>query len=169
MMDCFTIRAAFLRPSEKAWIASRLTRPGSDFQKALESGEPQGWISIALDKGVIIGWARTERWEDFDTLEAFVDPALRSIALDKGVIIGWARTERWEDFDTLEAFVDPALRGRGVATWCAMGLVASGVFTTSKDRYVAVFRRPMIKMAIKVGMKPVICDRLENGLWTRCH
>jgi hypothetical protein len=135
-MDCFTIRAAVLRPSEKAWIASRLTRPGSDFQKALESGEPQGWISIALDKGVIIGWARTERWEDFDTLEAFVDPALR---------------------------------GRGVATWCAMGLVASGVFTTSKDRYVAVFRRPMIKMAIKVGMKPVICDRLENGLWTRCH
>lgn len=135
-MDCFTIRAAFLRPSEKAWIASRLTRPGSDFQKALESGEPQGWISIALDKGVIIGWARTGRWEDFDTLEAFVDPALR---------------------------------GRGVATWCAMGLVASGVFTTSKDRYVAVFRRPMIKLAIKVGMKPVICDRLENGLWTRCH
>lgn len=135
-MDCFTIRTARLRPSEKAWIASRLTRPGSDFQKALEAGEPQGWISIALDKGVIIGWARTERWEDFDTLEAFVDPDVR---------------------------------GRGVATWCAMGLVATGVFTTSKDRYVAVFRRPMIKLAIKVGMKPVICDRMENGLWTRCH
>lgn len=76
-MDCFTTRTARLRPSEKSWIASRLTRPGSDFQKVLEAGEPQGWIAVALDQGEIVGWCRTERWRDWDTLEAFVDPAFR--------------------------------------------------------------------------------------------
>lgn len=132
-MDCFTFRAARLRPSEKAWIASRLTGQGSDFQKALESGEPQGWISVALDQGEIIGWARTERWEEHDTLEAFVDPKFR---------------------------------GRGVATWCAMGLVASNLFN---QRQVAVFRGSMASLAIKVGLVPVRYERKEDGRWAICH
>lgn len=135
-MDCFTIRTAVLRPGERAWIADRLTRPGSDFQKKLLDGTASGQIAMALDKGEIVGWARTERWE------------------------------KW---DTLEAFVSPKFRGRGLATWCVMGLVAANAFDKDNAGFVAVFRPSMTPIASKVGLFPVRFYRSEDGEWTLCH
>lgn len=135
-MDCFIVRTAVLRPSERAWIADRLTGPGSDFKKKLLDGTAGGQIAMALDKGEIVGWARTERWE------------------------------KW---DTLEAFVAPEFRGRGVATWCAMGLVAANAFDEESAGFVAVFRPAMIPLAAKVGLLPIRFDRQGDGRWTLCH
>lgn len=71
-MDFFITKTNRLRRSERRFIADHLTRPGSDFQRALLYGAPAGTIALCLDQGEIVGWARTEIWQATPTLEAFV-------------------------------------------------------------------------------------------------
>ena len=42
----------------------------------------RAFTTVAIDQGEIVGWARTERWSGYDTLEAFVaeDYRLRGVA-----------------------------------------------------------------------------------------
>lgn len=66
------------------------TRDGSDFQKKLKrflaGDEPlfdDGHLALLKADGEIVGWARSERWEEhpgyaWDTLEAFVHPNARN-------------------------------------------------------------------------------------------
>lgn len=72
------------------FIRNKLTKPGSDFQwkltrllhaEAVPTSD-DGHIALVLDHGEIVGWARTEHWTAYDTLEAFVaeDYRLRGIA-----------------------------------------------------------------------------------------
>lgn len=132
-MECYLIPTARLRPSERQFIATRLTRPGSDFQRALIAGTAEGTIALCLDQGEIIGWARTEQWQSWNTLEAFVDTAYR---------------------------------GRGVATFCAAGLVASCQFFRGSYGYAAVFRPSMKSLGRKVGIAPVLFAKHPDGTWT---
>lgn len=76
-MDFFITKTNRLRRTERRFIAVHLTRPGSDFQRALLYGDPAGTIALCLDQGEIFGWARTEMWQAMPTLEAFVGPAYR--------------------------------------------------------------------------------------------
>ena len=57
-------------------IREELTKPGSEFHKAVE-GKTNGSIAVVWEDEKCIGWARTETWYDgngspHDTLEAFV-------------------------------------------------------------------------------------------------
>jgi GNAT superfamily N-acetyltransferase len=68
-------------------IRDELTKPGSDFHKAIET-KTDGHIAIVWADAVAVGWARTEHWYDgngipYDTLEAFVRPdhRLKGIAV----------------------------------------------------------------------------------------
>jgi GNAT superfamily N-acetyltransferase len=76
-MELFVLKTDRLRASERRFIADHLTRPESEFQRALIAGTATGTIAICLDQGEIVGWARTEVWQDIPTLEAFVSPAYR--------------------------------------------------------------------------------------------
>ena len=76
-MECYILPAARLRPSERQIIATKLTRPDSDFQRALTANTAQGTIALCMDQGEIIGWGRTEQWQNWNTLEAFVDSKYR--------------------------------------------------------------------------------------------
>jgi GNAT superfamily N-acetyltransferase len=78
-MELFVLQTHRLRVTERNFIADHLTRPGSDFQRAILAGGGglTGTIAICLDQGEIIGWARTEIWDGLPTLEAFVSPAYR--------------------------------------------------------------------------------------------
>lgn len=76
-MDTFTTPAHRLTLSERKFLADHATRPHSDFQKALLAGTQKGTICLCLDQGEIVGWARSEGWESWPTLEAFVRPQWR--------------------------------------------------------------------------------------------
>jgi len=76
-MELFVLKTDRLRATERRFIADHLTRPESDFQRSLLAGTVTGTIAICLDQGEIIGWARSEIWQDIPTLEAFVSPAYR--------------------------------------------------------------------------------------------
>jgi GNAT superfamily N-acetyltransferase len=78
-MELFVLPISRLRVTERNFIADHLTRPGSDFQRAILAGGGSltGKIAICLDHGEIIGWARTEIWDGLPTLEAFVSPPYR--------------------------------------------------------------------------------------------
>lgn len=76
-MELFTLQTSRLKLSERRFIIDHLTRDDSDFQRALLSGDPHGSIAICLDMGEIVGWARTEKWDGHDTLEAFVQHQYR--------------------------------------------------------------------------------------------
>lgn len=69
-----------------AWyVHDYLTKPGSDFHCKLHSWllgqskpvDDDGVIALVFRNGEPIGWARTERWRAYDTLEAFVLPEYR--------------------------------------------------------------------------------------------
>lgn len=75
-MNCSVVPLRLLDPADASWILGRLSRPGSDFQKKLTAGgmtDADGLISIVRDQGEVVGWARTEEWRQWQTLEAFVD------------------------------------------------------------------------------------------------
>ena len=76
-MECYLLPTARLRPSERQLLATKLTRPYSDFQRSLTANTAQGTIALCMDQGEIIGWARTEMWQNWNTLEAFVDSTYR--------------------------------------------------------------------------------------------
>lgn len=65
------VRPMNLRIAERQRLIDGLTKPGSDFQRALCENTADGTISLVCDRAEIIGWARTERWRDHRTLEAF--------------------------------------------------------------------------------------------------
>ena len=86
-MTCTVLPIADLDASDAFFIRDHLTKPGSDFRGKLiawlagsSSSEPtasDGHIALVRDQSEIVGWARTERWSDYDTLEAFVAPPYR--------------------------------------------------------------------------------------------
>lgn len=119
-----------------------LTKPGSDFNRKLH------------------------RWM---TLTPAV-PEDGSIALvrEDDEIIGWARTESWQpdgSWETLEAFVDPTHRNRGVSAFAAAGLVAARALGDGHP--VAVFAPPMLLLARRVGLRPVLFLKDDAGKWVR--
>jgi GNAT superfamily N-acetyltransferase len=135
VIDCFITPPMRLRPVERAKIADRLCRPGSDFAKDLWSGSyVGGLIAICLDRGEIIGWARTQPWTD----------------------------SRKATHDTLEAFVAESHRGRGIASYAASGLAASYLREHSLCA-VAVFRPSMLLVASRAGLHPTLYDRGDHG------
>lgn len=91
-MNCevFTLAELVESGSTAIFVRNRLTKPDSDFQRKLtdllfgksKATEADGHIALVFDYGEIVGWARTESWGDWDTLEAFVAPdyRLRGIA-----------------------------------------------------------------------------------------
>jgi hypothetical protein len=86
MIACTVLPLADLDASMRRLIRDELTKPGSDFHKAVET-KTDGHIAIVMDDEVVVGWARTEYWSAggqmmYDTLEAFVRPErrLRGIA-----------------------------------------------------------------------------------------
>lgn len=78
MMTCTVLPLADLDDSMRRVIRDSLTKPASDFQKKLFAEELDGSIALVCRDSEIIGWARTERWQNHKTLEAFVDPASRN-------------------------------------------------------------------------------------------
>jgi GNAT superfamily N-acetyltransferase len=138
-MNCTILTAeAFSRDLDSLTsLFRRLTKPGGDFDRKLHY-----WLTVA--------------------------PAARgdgSIALvsEDDEIIGWCRTETWwhdEVWDTLEAFVADGHRGRGVAAFAAAGLVASGCFSGDED--IAVFAPSMLLLARRVGLHPVLFQKVND-------
>lgn len=140
-MNCTVLTAGELAKDREAmlWIASKLSRHGSDFQEKLRY-----WLSGHLP-------------QQADGMIALVR--------DFGEIIGWARTEDWKHMKTLEAFVAEEHRLKGVATFAAHGLVASKSF--GDCRRVAVFREnSMLKLANKCDLLPSFFT-LRGAEWVR--
>lgn len=62
------------------YVRDYMTKPGSEYQQKLHSwlsretlpSDDDGAIALVFEDGGIIGWARTEKWKGYDTLEAFV-------------------------------------------------------------------------------------------------
>lgn len=86
-----------------------------------------------------------------------------------GCVLSYAWTYKWSPihesygvpvgaWDTLDAFTVPHLRMRGLASYAAAGLVASGLFDNDGGT-VAVFRPSMMLVARKVGLWPRIFRR----------
>jgi GNAT superfamily N-acetyltransferase len=135
MIDCFITPPSRLRPVERARIADHLCRPGSDFQRGLRSDAfVGGLIALCLDRGEIIGWARTQPWTDSSGMT----------------------------HATLEAFVDAKYRGRGIAAYAAMGLASSYLIERTLGA-VAVFRPSMLMVASRAGLHPTLYDRGDGG------
>jgi len=103
-MDCFILPTMKLRPTERRFIADHLTRPGSDFQKALQADTVTGTIAIALDQGEIVSWARTEKWREWPTLEALVAPEFRGRRLATWCAMGLAVGSAIKDYNHVAVF-----------------------------------------------------------------
>ncbi len=71
-MNCCVQELRSCDGADLRWIAERLTKPASDFQKKLVADQLDGSIAIVKDFGEIVGWARSEAWDGWQTLEAFV-------------------------------------------------------------------------------------------------
>lgn len=76
MIACTVLPLADLDASMRRLIRDELTKPGSDFHAAIDT-KTDGHIAIVMDDEVVAGWARTEQWSGYDTLEAFVRPQRR--------------------------------------------------------------------------------------------
>lgn len=130
------------------FLLHKLTKPGSDFHRKLTTWlytparptSADGVISVVLDHGEVVGWARTERWSE---------------PLGADAVIHW---------DTLEAFVAQEYRGRGVAALAASGLYASRLHDGSN--LVAVFHPAMLLTARRVGLSPTLFSNVD-GKWVR--
>jgi predicted GNAT family acetyltransferase len=103
-MELFILKTSRLRRSEKRFIADHLTRPGSDFQRALLEGEPAGTIAICLDQGEVIGWARSETWQERPTIEAFVATAYRRRGVATLCVAGLLTEGVYRDHDKVAVF-----------------------------------------------------------------
>lgn len=130
---CEVVSAGCMDSTTRGFLIKHATRDGSDFQRTLASQlAVDGVIALVYDQGEIIGWSRTERWED------------------KSSHLSW---------DTLESFVRPEWRGRGVAAFATNGLRASGAVPT---QFVAVFRPAMLLVASRAGLTPVLFELVDN-------
>jgi len=105
-MELFVLPTGRLRVTERNFIADHLTRPGSDFQRAILAGGGglTGTIAICLDQGEIIGWARTEIWDGLPTLEAFVSPAYRRRGVATLCAAGLRTEGVWRDYEFVAVF-----------------------------------------------------------------
>lgn len=105
-MELFVLPTGRLRVTERNFIADHLTRPGSDFQRAIldGGGSLAGTIAICLDQGEIIGWARTELWRELPTLEAFVSPAYRRRGVATLCVAGLRTEGVWRDHEFVAVF-----------------------------------------------------------------
>jgi len=148
-MKCtiITNESLYTGSHNRNWIAGRLCKPGSDFQRRLIAGEAiDGFIAIVEDFGEMIGWARTEPWAEPD-VEA------RAAGFPTAML-------HW---NTLEAFVVQDYRGRGIATFAAAGLRAVSFLD---DPTAAVFSPSMMLLAKKVGLMPTLF-REQAEEWVR--
>lgn len=136
-MECYLLPTARLRPSERQFISTKLTRPNSDFQRSLIANTAHGTIALCLDQGEIIGWARTEQWQGWDTIEAFVDSTYRGRGVATFAAAGLVASRSF--------FRGPYPNGAGA---CA-----------------AVFHPSMKTLTRKVGVYPVLFDRHPDGTW----
>lgn len=144
-MNCRTIHITELDDADAAFIVNHLTKPNSDFSRKLQrklAGEKlrnvDGWISLVLDYGEIVGWCRTEAW---------IEPPTQ---------VPW---------DTLEAFVNPTYRGRAIASWAANGLLCGPL---SEASGVAVFAPSMMLLAKRIGLFPVLFLKADDSTgWRR--
>jgi hypothetical protein len=129
----------------RLFVARKLCKPGSIFQRRLIDGEEiDGFIALVEDSGETIGWARTEPW---------VEPNQDS----------WRAGPNALHWHTLEAFVARDYRWRGVATFAAAGLVTTAF---QDDPDAAVFHPHMMLLAKKVGLRPVLFREQGEG-WVR--
>lgn len=138
-MNCTILPIADLDVIDINWIVMRLTKPDSDFQRALLAGRRPGEIAIVRDQGEIVGWARTEPW------------------VESG----------GDEWDTLEAFVAKSHRMRGVAAFAAAGLAAtSGCWS---NMAVAVFHPHMLLVARRAGFRPTLFAKQDvvETKWSR--
>lgn len=117
-MTCSVLTAeAFARDSAAMhWIAGRLTREGSDFhQKILgwiagfEPSPADGSIAVVADAGEIVGWARTEKWQAFATLEAFVMPQYRRRGVAAFASMGLFTASRFPTTNRVAVFTSPEM------------------------------------------------------------
>lgn len=143
-MNCTTITAESLSRDldSMTTLFRRLTKPGSDFNKKLHR-----WMTVT---------------------PAVPEDGSIAIVRDDDEIVGWCRTETWAPdsrWDTLEAFVEPAHRKRGVAAFAAAGLVASRRLCDGMQ--VAVFAPPMLLLARRAGLHPVLFLKDAAGKWVR--
>jgi hypothetical protein len=140
-VNCTILPIADLDAIDVDCIVRHLTKPGSDFQRALLAGRCPGTIAIVRDQGEIVGWARTETWAEGDEDDAV--------------------------WDTLEAFVATSHRMRGVAAFAAAGLAAtSGCWS---GMAVAVFHPHMLLVARRAGFHPTLFARQDvvETRWSR--
>jgi hypothetical protein len=140
-VNCTILPIADLDVIDINWIVMRLTKPDSDFQRALLSGRRPGEIAIVRDQGEIVGWARTEAWAEGDEDDAV--------------------------WDTLEAFVATSHRMRGVAAFAAAGLAATSPCWSSMG--VAVFHPHMLLVARRAGFHPTLFAKQDvvETKWSR--
>ncbi len=138
-MNCTILPLADLDVIDINWIVMRLTKPDSDFQRALLSGRRPGEIAIVRDQGEIVGWARTEVWVEDNGFDE----------------ISW---------NTLEAFVAKQYRLAGVAVFAAAGLSAM-----LHARRVAVFHPHMLLVARRAGFRPTLFAKQDvvETKWSR--
>jgi hypothetical protein len=143
-MNCTILPLADLDTIDVSYIVRNLTKPDSDFQRALLAGRRPGEIAIVRDQGEIVGWARTEMWTEGD------DGA--------GGEVNW---------DTLEAFVATSHRMRGVAAFAAAGLAATSPCWSGMG--VAVFHPHMLLVARRAGFHPTLFAKQDvvETRWSR--
>lgn len=143
-MNCTILPLADLDVIDINWIVMRLTKPDSDFQRALLAGRRPGEIAIVRDQGEIVGWARTELWKEVDD--------------ESGGEVNW---------DTLEAFVAKGYRMNGIAAFAAAGLWAAADMWG--NRAVAVFHPHMLLVARRAGFHPTLFAKQDvvETKWSR--
>jgi hypothetical protein len=135
MIACTILPLADLDASMRRLIRDELTKPGSDFQKAVET-KTDGVIAMVMDDMEVVGWARTELWS------AGPNEML---------------------YDTLEAFVRPDRRLEGIAAFAAAGLFAASLHNNGGS--VAVFHPHMLLLARRAGFFPVLFQKDADGVW----
>jgi GNAT superfamily N-acetyltransferase len=144
-MNCTIQTADEFWAGAAGYVRHNLTKPGSDFQRKLDSWlyeysrptDADGHIALVEDHGEIIGWARTEKWLE-----------------DGGA---------W--WNTLESFVHKSYRRRGIAAFAASGLY-SALFAGYSDN-VAVFHPHMLLVARRAGLYPTLFKKTRSVKWER--
>lgn len=99
-----------------------------------------------------VAWVRqlTKPGSDFaNSLRAGKRPGTIAVCYSGQNMAGWVRTDFWDGHQTLEGYVSEPMRRAGVATFCAAGLVASGVLETGE---VATFDAQMTRIATRLGL-----------------
>lgn len=141
MIACTVLPLADLDASMRRLIRDELTKPDSDFHKAVET-KTDGLIAVVMDDEVVAGWARTEYWS----------------AGDDGA-------GGLEMYDTLEAFVRPERRLQGIAAFAAAGLFSAALHDYGCA--VAVFSPHMLLVARRAGFWPTLFERDGKGGWRK--